>query len=301
MTAGDGAAEPIRVVLAEDDPATLETIRDLLDALGLEFADDTALDALVERLQRAGIPFEAGGARLLDARRVRRLVGFTDPAGNRIEAFVDPAQAGAEFASEAFPGGFTTGDLGFGHAALVSADLEATERFYAELLGFCTTERLDTCVGPVRVRGALMHCNRRHHSVAIFDLPLRKRLHHFMLEARDIRDVGRARERAARLRVPLSLELGQHPDPDGTFSFYARTPSGFDFEIGACGKQIDPADWRALAAPGTSDWGHAPTASLKLAMARALIANGLGRMATAVGLRTRGRAAGAFQARSSSA
>ena len=97
--------------------------------------------------------------------------------------------------------------------------------------------------GPIQVRGTFLHCNRRHHSMALFDLPLRKRLHHFMLQAARLADIGMAFERAQRTRVPLSLELGQHPDPDGTFSFYGRTPSGFDFEIGAGTQEIDPAGW----------------------------------------------------------
>jgi len=255
---------------------------DDLGALGLELVDDAALDALVDRLRRAQIPVAPGDGRLLRARRVRRLVGFADPAGNRIEAFVDPEQAASPFESEAFPGGFNTGELGLGHAAIATPALERTERFYVEQLGFGVSERLDTRVGPVAVRGVFMHCNRRHHTIAILDLPLRKRLHHFMLEANAIRDVGRARERADALRVPLSLGLGQHPDPDGTFSFYARTPSGFDFEIGAGGKQIDPAAWDEIAAEGTSAWGHAPSMGLQMRMAGALVASRVARLATAL-------------------
>ena len=60
--------------------------------------------------------------------------------------------------------------------------------FYVEVLGFGVTERLLTRAGPLTVRGTFLHCNRRHHSIALFDLPIAKRLHHFMLEAVDLRD-----------------------------------------------------------------------------------------------------------------
>ncbi|MDL9999108.1 hypothetical protein QTI24_10885 [Variovorax sp. J22P240] len=67
-------------------------------------------------------------------------------------------------------------------------------------------------------------------------------------------DIGRGFERARRHKVPLSLELGQHPDPDGTFSFYGATPSGFDFEIGAGTQTIDPAGWEIHHTHVTSTW-----------------------------------------------
>jgi catechol 2,3-dioxygenase-like lactoylglutathione lyase family enzyme len=164
-----------------------------------------------------------------------------------------------------------------GHAALVAHDLPAMERFYVDGLGFGVSERLATRAGPIDVRGTFLHCNPRHHSLALFALPLRKRLHHFMLQSHEWRDVGMAYERARALKVPLSLDLGQHPDPDGTFSFYGATPSGFDFEIGAGSRTIDPRGWTPLDAGVTSSWGHRPQLRLQLAMARAFIASKLRR------------------------
>jgi biphenyl-2,3-diol 1,2-dioxygenase len=150
------------------------------------------------------------------------------------------------------------------------------EQFYAGLLGFGVTERLATKVGPIHVRGSLLHCNRRHHSLAVFDLPLRKHLHHFMLEAASVADVGKTFERTRQAKVPLSLGLVQHPDADGTFSFYGQTPSGFDFEIGAGGHEIEPTEWRETTTDITSAWGHKPRLQLQLKMARELVARTLG-------------------------
>lgn len=254
---------------------------DDLAAIGFELQDDPALDALVERIARAGWRVEEGGIVLRAARRVRRLHRVVDPAGNRIELFVGLQRAAGPFECEAFPGGFHTGEAGMGHVALVADDLEAMERFYVDVLGFGVSERLKTRAGPIDVAGTFLHCNRRHHSLALFRLPLRTRIHHFMLQARSWSDVGIAYERAQRAKLPMSLSLGQHPAPDGTFSFYAATPSGFDFEIGAGSGEIEPAAWQTMHTKDTSSWGHKPQWRLQLKMARGLIASKFARRAAA--------------------
>jgi 2,3-dihydroxybiphenyl 1,2-dioxygenase len=253
-------------LIVEEDKA------DDVSAIGLDCADNASLDALLARL-----PAELAPSSLANARRVARLHLLRDPMGNRIELHSGAEAADKPFASAEMPGGYRTGSLGMGHAVLVCRDLAAMERFYVDGLGFGVSERLATRVGPIQVRGTFLHCNRRHHSLALFDLPLRKRLHHFMLQAERLADVGAAFERAQRCKVPLSLGLGQHPDPDGTFSFYGRTPSGFDFEIGAGGQEIEPAGWREHTTDVTSVWGHKPKLGLQLRMAKELVVRGLGR------------------------
>ena len=54
---------------------------------GWEVADAAALDALAAQLERAGVEVTAEPQTLADARRVRGLISFSDPAGNRLEAF----------------------------------------------------------------------------------------------------------------------------------------------------------------------------------------------------------------------
>jgi 2,3-dihydroxybiphenyl 1,2-dioxygenase len=263
----DGAAQ--RLVGATDP-------RDDIAALGLDCGTPAGVAAAVARLRAAGVAVAAADPALRTARRVQELWLAEDPAGNAVELFHGLERASEPFRSEAFPAGFCTGDAGLGHAVLVSSDMGAMERFYVDVLGFGVTERLATQVGPISVRGTFLHCNRRHHSLALFDLPSTRRLHHFMLQANAHMDVGRAFERAAALRVPLSLSLGQHPAPDGTFSFYGMTPSGFDFEIGAGSGEIEPAHWQEMHTKTTSSWGHRPQWRLKWRMASALVARSLG-------------------------
>lgn len=245
--------------------------RDDLQALGLECADAAGLQQLLERLRSAGHRPVQADAAVARRRGVRELWQVRDPEQGLVELCLGLAQAATPFASPAFPNGFETGALGLGHVVLVSRDLPAMEAFYGGLLGFGVTERLDTQVGPIHMHGTFMHCNRRHHSLALFDLPSSQRIHHFMLQARAVRDVGLALERARTLGVPLALELGQHPDPDGTISFYGETPSGFAFEIGTQTREIDPARWRTMHTQQTSAWGHRPRMRLRLRMARELV------------------------------
>jgi 2,3-dihydroxybiphenyl 1,2-dioxygenase len=262
--------EAAQRLIVQEGPA------DDLTALGLECADEAVLERLLARLRQGGIAVERADAAAQAARRVQRLHRCTDPAGNTVELCTGLARAAAPFASAAFPEGFRTGELGLGHAVLVSHDLAAMEAFYG-LLGFRVTERLATRVGPMDIRGVFLHCNRRHHSIALFDMPLAKRIHHFMLQAERLADIGIAFERAQKHKVPLSLELGQHPDPDGTFSFYGATPSGFDFEIGAGTRTIEPDGWDAQHTSVASAWGHKPRLRLQLKMAAGLIAQKLSR------------------------
>jgi 2,3-dihydroxybiphenyl 1,2-dioxygenase len=259
-----------RLILSEGEA-------DDLASLGLELPDARSLEDLAIHLRSRGIAVRRGAAGPLNsARRVEQLIEFEDPAGTRLEAYCGPQKAADAFASSIIKGGFETGDLGLGHAVMVSHDLEAMENFYCGVLGFGVTERLATRVGPIDVRGIFLHCNRRHHSIALFDLPIKKRMHHFMLQANQLKDVGHAYEAAQRNKVKFSLGLGQHPDPDGTFSFYGVTPSGFDFEVGAGTNAIEPGDWNTMHTQETSSWGHKPTLGLQLRMARGLIASRLG-------------------------
>lgn len=239
---------------------------DDLVAIGLECDDDETLAARRAALVAAGHEVVAADA---GPRAVERLVRTRDPSGLDVELFVGGERAEAPFESAAFPRGFVTGEQGLGHAVLLHHDLAAMRRFYVDTLGFGVSDRLEQQIGPVSVRGLFLHCNPRHHSIAILDAPLRRRCHHFMLQARELAAVGRAYERAQRLGVPLSLTLGQHPDPDPTLSFYAATPSGFDFEIGAGGGLVHEAWVADRARPST--WGHRPTLRLKWQTMRALV------------------------------
>jgi len=103
---------------------------------GWEVADAAALDALAAKLETAGVTVTPEPSALSDARRVRGLISFHDPAGNRLEAFY-----GAEIDDTPFkPGrnisGFRTGPLGLGHAVLTVESIAPVMAFYTNVLGF---------------------------------------------------------------------------------------------------------------------------------------------------------------------
>src|ERR1700730_12970358 len=74
---------------------------------GWEVADAAALDRLAARLEAAHVDVERPPRAVADARRVKDLIRFRDPAGNALEAF-----HGAEIASTALrPGRSAWGTL----------------------------------------------------------------------------------------------------------------------------------------------------------------------------------------------
>ena len=153
---------------------------------GWEVADAAALDALAARLEAAGVPVARGGTALADQRRVKELIVFADPIGNRLEAF-----HGGEIADEPFrPGrsisGFRTGPLGMGHAVLTIERLDDVLPFYRDLLGFALS---DYILKPFKAY--FFHVNPRHHSLAFLETG-KNGIHHLMVELFSLDDVGQA-------------------------------------------------------------------------------------------------------------
>jgi len=232
---------------------------DDLKYLGFEVANDADLEALGARLVRAGYTVTEGKAETAAARRVTRLLETTDPTGIPVELYVGAAVAQRPFTSPAVSG-FVADEEGLGHAVICARDPEATERFYLELLGLRLTDRVKIPLNPdftLEIR--FLHANARHHSIAFASVPMPKRLHHFMLEARTADDVGRAHDRMVTAGVPLAMDLGKHPN-DQMFSFYAKTPSGFDVEFGSGGVKVDDETWSVRTYDHVSVWGHKPRA-----------------------------------------
>jgi hypothetical protein len=78
-----------------------------------------------------------------------------------------------------------------------------------------------------------------------------------MLEARSMDDVGLAFDRTLKDGLKIMHTLGRHPN-DRMFSFYAKTPSGFQFEFGWGGREVDDATWVPGEYHQISEWGHHP-------------------------------------------
>ncbi len=217
---------------------------------GWEVADRAALDALAAKLEAAHIAVKNEPQALADARRVRTLISFHDPAGNRLEAFY-----GAEIDETPFsPGrsisGFRTGPLGLGHAVLTVDNIDPMMAFYVDVLGFGLSDYMRE-----PFRAYFFHVNARHHSLALIETG-RNGMHHLMVELFSLDDVGQSYDIASSRDDCVSVTLGRHTN-DFMTSFYCKTPSSFMVECGWGGREIDPATWQPVEMhEGPSLWGH---------------------------------------------
>jgi 2,3-dihydroxybiphenyl 1,2-dioxygenase len=227
-----------------------------LACLGWETATTEDLASVIGRLRSSGVAVREASEEERAGRAVERLFLFEDPAGNPSEVYYGPARAQAAFQGRTVRGGFVAGDLGLGHAVIRANTKEESARFYCDVLGLRLTDSIVCDFYGHHVDLSFFHANARHHSLAFGDKQ-RKRIHHFMLEVRSMDEVGLAFDRAVRDGVRIMQTLGKHPN-DGTFSFYARTPSGFQFEIGWGSKQVDDATWTPATYDRISEWGHHP-------------------------------------------
>jgi len=216
---------------------------------GWEVADAADLDALAARLEKAGVDVTAGPQALADARRVRGLISFSDPAGNRLEAFYGAETDDTPFRPGRSISGFRTGPLGLGHAVLTVENIDTMMPFYVGLLGFGLS---DYMLKPFRAY--FFHINARHHSLALIETG-KNGMHHLMVELFSLDDVGQSYDVALN-EDRVNVTLGRHTN-DLMTSFYARTPSSFMVECGWGGREIDPATWQSCELKdGPSLWGH---------------------------------------------
>lgn len=229
---------------------------DDLAAIGWQVADEATLEAVAARLRGAGHDVREGTAAEAALRGVVRLVVTRDPAGNAQELYFGPARAAEPFTSPLVRSGFVADDLGLGHLVVSTADDVATGAFYRDLLGFKLSDRIACTFYGHAVDITFLHTNPRHHTLA-FGGPQPKRLHHFLLEVRSLDDVGAALDRAAAAGVRIAQMIGRHPN-DKMISFYALTPSGFQFELGTGGRLVDDASWEPCVHDRISEWGHHP-------------------------------------------
>jgi catechol 2,3-dioxygenase-like lactoylglutathione lyase family enzyme len=171
---------------------------------------------------------------LADARRVRALISFHDPAANRLEAFHGAETYDTPFRPGRSISGFRTGPLGLGHVVLTVANIAPVMAFYVDVLGFRLSDYIEK---PFRAETG------------------NSGMHHLMVEMFSLDDVGQGYD-VAIAEDRVNVTLGRHSN-DFMTSFYAKTPSSFMLECGWDGREIDPASWQPVEMThGPSLWGH---------------------------------------------
>jgi extradiol dioxygenase len=230
--------------------------RDDLAYLGWAVAGPGELEEAIAQLEKEGVRVERGDAELAKQRAVAELAWLVDPLGFRHELAWGQLTRPATFRPGRAISGFVTGRGGLGHVVLIVPDLDRAQAFLTRALGLRLTDRVDG--GGLRAR--FLHCNPRHHSLAIAGVPGLVGMHHLMLEVASLDDVGTALDLCQRRGIPITLSLGRHTN-DLMTSFYLRSPSGFEIEYGWGGKLVeDEETWAVGAYDAGSIWGHHPPA-----------------------------------------
>jgi len=221
--------------------------------MGWELPSPAELEEAYRELGAAGLKPLRGTEEDCAARQVTGLLRVTDPAGNALELFCGQLNTCEPFQPARPISGFVTGHLGLGHVVISVPNLQESQKFYSEIMGF----RLSDVV-PNRL--VFFHCNQRHHSIALGKIG-NPGLRHIMLEVEGIDDVGRTYDLCQAKGVPITKSLGRHTN-DLMFSFYMKSPSGFEIEYGTSGRLVDDATWTVQQLDRGSFWGHhAPAGS----------------------------------------
>jgi len=226
-------------------------------ATGWEVGGQGDFDRALEQLARSDIQFHIGTSAEAASRKVRQLVWFLDPSGNRQELVWGFKSDFSRFVSPQGVGRFVTGALGMGHTVLPAPSFDETYAFYKEILGFGLADILvhNPAGGPGQ-RIYFLHCgNGRHHSLALFEGEVPAGCVHLMVEVESMDEIGRAYDRMLRHGAKLMCTLGRHVN-DEMISFYFATPSGFAMEFGYGGRVIDWENHVAFESTAVSLWGH---------------------------------------------
>jgi len=224
--------------------------------IGFEVADAQSLEQLTEKLIHHGVEVRTGEVGLAKERGVLDIISITDPYGLPIEIYYGATEAFHKpFVSPAGVSGFLTNEQGLGHIVRNVPDVQEAMLFYTEMLGFKLSDVIEMSVGPMVIPIYFLHCNGRHHTLALASMPMPKRIQHFMFEVKSLDDVGHAYDRLDK-EDAITLSLGKHSN-DHMISFYAMTPSGIEVEYGWDGRPVDEA-WSVVRHDTISAWGHKP-------------------------------------------
>ncbi len=235
-----------RLILTQDPANDIK-------AAGWQFDSELDLETFVTRLRSSGVRVNHADTQLIAARQVADLYTCEDPNGIPLEFFYGPPIAREPFRSKVIKGRFRTGTFGLGHFVACVNDFDTAVKFYRDLLGM----PLSGYMKPEDLFDvAFFHtASRCFHSVAMAHFSNGKRLAHIGIEVDELADVGLALDRAAKAGVPITATLGHHPNSD-TVSFYVRSPSGFEFEVGTGEIVLEKDNWQVKTYFEFSDWGH---------------------------------------------
>ncbi|MCD0453012.1 VOC family protein [Actinocorallia sp. API 0066] len=229
--------------------------------IGWHLADHTAFEHVEARVLASGVPFRRGTEQEAAARGVERLLRFPGPKGITQEIFTSPRISAEPLRMTAR--GFVTGEGGLGHVAITSTKPTELHGYFAHVLDARLTDFIDETINGAKLKIRFLRVNERHHSIAIAAVrglpvnPIRTRVQHLNVQAAHLDDLAQSYERVHTLGFRMALSIGQHTN-DKELSYYARTPSGFEWELGWNPILVNESTWLPKTHQGISIWGHTP-------------------------------------------
>lgn len=236
--------DQVQRLIVSDEPG------DTLAFMGWEVENRADLQTYGARLELNHVSVRWATKEKSDRRFVEEMICFNDPGGNRVELFYNPMLTTEPFKPGRPISGFATGPFGMGHAVIHVKKIDDMLPFYHNLLDFHISD-----YGTTPYPLYFFHVNSRHHSFAMVGSG-RQGFHHFMVEFKNLDDVGQGFDLAQMQDGRVAYTLGRHTN-DYMTSYYANSPSGFFVENGWGGRVIDPQSWEPHEThDGPSFWGH---------------------------------------------
>lgn len=231
-------------------------------ALGWQLDDHATFDVIEARIRSHGVPISAGSDEEAQLRGVERLVRFPGPNGLTQEMYVNPLTTTAPLQLAA-TGGFVTGDSGMGHVAIATKKPHQMRGYYSTVFDARLSDYIDETISGLKFKIRFLRVNERHHTVAIASVnrlpinPIRTRIQHLNIQVAELDDMTTSYQRVKDLGFHMALSVGQHTN-DKELSYYAMTPSGFEWEVGWNPIVVDENTWEPTTHQGISIWGHTP-------------------------------------------
>jgi catechol 2,3-dioxygenase-like lactoylglutathione lyase family enzyme len=214
-----------------------------LDVIGFAVQNRATVDALAQRLARAGVKLISDPKRL-DSPGGGYGFRCFDPHGHTLEISSDVATVAARELKrgESIPAVLS-------HVVLHTPDMKKSVNFYEEQLGFKVSDWLGDFMSFLR-------CNEVHHSIAFIPGPAC--LNHVAYEMRDVDEMMRGAGRLLKAKVTLKWGPGRHTAGNNTFSYFLD-PVGNSLEYTAAVDRVDDATWKPTVYPPgfeiTDQWG----------------------------------------------
>lgn len=236
-----------------------------IGTIGLEIADEDALETILGRLKERGVKVTEKAGKEADIRGVDRFWSFTGPKKISVEMFLT-ARTVNTAPDLKHPSGFALGDGGMCHLAITSRQPDDMLDFWRDIFDVKTSDQIVEKVSGLQLLITFTRFNERHHSIAVAETkglkmdPMPSRIHHMALEVNSVHDVIAAYERCRDLGYKVTMSLGKHTN-DHAISFYVQSPSGFDVEMSAEGIRINDnlkEFPEGKVHQGISAWGHHP-------------------------------------------